>query len=375
MLSEELQAIVESIERFVANEVIPTAGEDEEESRFRRDIYSELGRLGITGLTISPDYDGLSLGYGCYVLVLEKIAYGSAALACSVSVTSLVSTILGRFAPEAIRKKVLPKLASGEWIGGFCLTEPNAGSDASHLISSATFDGSHYTLNGQKIYITHAAEANCFVVMARNGGSDGDGRVSAFFVEAGTPGIQIQKPFKKMGFNSSPTHEVVFENVKVPAAQLIGQSGEGMKVALSGLDAGRVGIAAISVGIAQRALDESVRYAKERSQFGKPIAEQQGLQFMLADMATKVVASRALVTQAAEALDRQQTVSMLAAITKCFATDSCMAVTTDAVQVFGGYGYMREYPVERLMRDAKVMQIVEGTNQIQRVVIARQLLK
>jgi alkylation response protein AidB-like acyl-CoA dehydrogenase len=296
----------------------------------------------------------------------------SASYAVSVAVTGLPQVILATYGSEEQKKKYLPDLAMGETIGAFALSEPDSGSDAASLQTTAVRDGDHYVLNGTKFWITHGGVADVYVVMARTGG-DGPRGVSAFIVEGDTPGLSFGKKEEKMGLRASPTVEIILRDARIPVDHLLGQEGDGFKVAMSALDSGRITIGAISVGIAQAALDTSAAYACQRKQFKKPIIDFQGVGFMLADMACKIESSRLLVQKAAVLRDQSQPYSHIAAMAKCVATDASIEVATDAVQVLGGYGYTREYPVERYMRDAKVMQIVEGTNQVQRLVISRHI--
>ena len=312
------------------------------------------------------------LGYREYAVILEEIARVSASYAVSVAVTGLPQVILSTFGTEAQKEKYLPALAAGETIGAFALSEPDSGSDAASLQTTATREGDHYRLNGTKFWITHGGFADLYVVMARTGG-DGPKGVSAFLVEGNTPGLSFGKKEEKMGLRASPTVEVVLRDALIPVENRIGDEGDGFMVAMSALDSGRITIGAISVGIAQAALDTSAAYACQRKQFKTAIIDFQGVGFMLADMACKIESARLLVHKAASLRDESKPYSHIAAMAKCVATDASIEVATDAVQVLGGYGYTREYPVERYMRDAKVMQIVEGTNQVQRLVISRHL--
>ncbi|HRK03303.1 MAG TPA: acyl-CoA dehydrogenase family protein, partial [Oligoflexia bacterium] len=290
------------------------------------------------------------------------------------AVSGLPQVILSLYGNEVQKKKYIPRLASGEAVGAFSLSESSAGSDAAGLKTKATKHGDEYVLNGTKLWTTQGNVAETVVVFARTGG-DGPKGVSAFIVEKDTPGFRAGKKEAKMGMNISPTCEMILEDVKVPAQNLIGREGQGLKIALSALDSGRITIAATAIGVARAALEYSTQYSKGRTQFGKAIAEFQGIQFMLADMATALEASRLLVFRAAELRDQKLPFTMQAAMAKMFATDSAMKITTDAVQILGGNGYVREYPVERYMREAKAAQIVEGTNQIQRMIIGRALTK
>jgi acyl-CoA dehydrogenase len=346
--------------------------EDDEAERFRPEIFTKLGAAGLCGVPTPEAWGGLGLGYVEYALVLEEIAKVAPSWAVCVAVNGLPQIILTTFGNEEQRTRFLPGLAAGELLGAFALSEPGSGSDAASLRTTAVRDGDHYVLNGTKFWITHGGYADVYVVMARTGGPGPKG-VSAFLVEKGSPGLGYGKKEEKMGLRASPTVELVLENCRVPVANRLGAEGDGFRVAMSALDSGRITIAATSVGLAQAALDCAAAYACERKQFDTAIIDFQGVGFMLADMAARIEAARLLVHKAAWLRDNGHPYAHIAAMAKCVATDSAMAVSTDAVQVLGGYGYTREYPVERLMRDAKVMQIVEGTNQVQRVVIARHL--
>ncbi|MEC7277328.1 MAG: acyl-CoA dehydrogenase family protein [Bdellovibrionota bacterium] len=371
----ELQVELKSqLEKFRLAKIEPYAEEDDANENFRMEVFQELGALGFCGMTISEEYGGAGLGYSDACIALQEIAKSSVAYAVTVSVSTMVQGIIQRFGNEEQKKKYLPELTSGQGIGAFCLSESSSGSDAKALKTTAKKVEGGYILNGSKMWITSGGIAKTYIVMARTGG-DGAKGVSAFIVEDGTEGFSFGKKEKKMGWKASPTREVLFQNCFIPEENLIGNEGEGFKVALGGLDAGRVTIGAIAVGLTERAVEESVRYSLERSQFDLPIFDFQGLQFMMADMATELEASRLLVERGAELLDKNQINSKLCSMAKLKATDVAMKVTTDAVQIHGGVGYTSEYPVERMMRDAKVLQIVEGTNQVQRVVIARHLKK
>lgn len=370
--TEEQQALIQAA-REAANRVLgPTAKEDDEAERFRKAHFQALGEAGLCGIPTAAEHGGLGLGYSEYVLALEEIARVSASYGVTVAVNGLPQIILAEFGDEAQRAAWLPGLAAGQFLGAFALSEPESGSDAASLRTTARRDGGVYRLNGTKFWITHGGYADIYVVMARTGGPGPKG-VSAFLVPAGTPGLRYGKKEEKMGLRASPTVELILEDAVVPAANLLGREGDGFRVAMRALDSGRITIAAISVGLAQAALGVAAAYACQRRQFDTQIIDFQGVGFLLADMATRIEAARLLVRQAAALKDAHQPFSHEAAMAKCFATDAAMAVTTDAVQVLGGYGYTREYPVERYMRDAKVMQIVEGTNQVQRLVIARNL--
>lgn len=373
-MNEFQKELISSLKKFCQDNIEPHMEHDDYEGKFRMEIFRGLGEYGVTGITLPEEYGGAGLSYQDYVYVLEEIAKYSVPYAVTVSVSSMVQTILKNYGNDAQKKQYLPALTSGEEIGAFALSESHAGSDAANLKTTAKKVDGGYMLNGTKMWITSGGIAKTYIVMARTGG-DGAKGVSAFIVRDGMEGFSFGKAEKKMGWKTSPTRELVFENCFVPTENLLLEEGQGFKVAMGGLDRGRVAIGAIGVGCAQRALDESIRYSLTRQQFKQSIFDFQGLQFMLSDMATETEASRLLVHSAALSIDSGSPNSKLCSMAKLKATDTAMQVTTDAVQVLGGVGYTSEYPVERFMRDAKVLQIVEGTNQIQRVVIARHLKK
>lgn len=350
----------------------PTLEEADEAEHFDKALFHALGEAGLCGVQTAEEYGGLGLGYFEYTLVLEEIARVSASWGVCVAVNGLPQVILATYGSEAQKQRYLPGLAAGELLGAFALSEPESGSDAGSLATTAVRDGDHYVLNGTKFWITHGGYADVYIVMARSGGEGARG-ISAFVVEGDQQGLTFGKKEKKMGLRASPTVELIFEDARVPAENLIGEEGIGFRVALSALDSGRITIGSIANGLSQGALDVAAAYACQRRQFKKPIIDFQGVSFMLADMATKLECSRLLVRKAAWLRDAGRDYSAVAAMAKCMATDSSLAVTSDAVQCMGGYGYTREYPVERYMRDSKVMQIVEGTNQVQRLVIGRHL--
>ena len=370
--TEDTEALASAVREFCEAEVAPTAASDDREERFRRDLVSALGEQGFCGVPTPESHGGLGLGYREYAVVIEEIARVSASYAVTVAVTGLPQVILATYGTADQKDQWLPGLASGELLGAFALSEAGSGSDAAALKTTATLHGDVYRLCGSKFWITHGGVADVYVVMARTGG-DGPKGVSAFLVPGDAPGMSFGKKEEKMGLRASPTVEVILDNVEVPAHQRIGPEGFGFTVAMSALDSGRITIGATAVGLSQAALDVAARYATERHQFSRPIIDFQGVGFLLADMACRVETSRLLVTKAAVMRDAGEPYSHVAAMAKVVSTDAAMAVTTDAVQTLGGYGYCSEYPVERYMRDAKVMQIVEGTNQIQRLVIARHL--
>jgi len=374
-LTEEQQSLQRTVRKFAEKELAPIAAEADEKSEFHREIYDKLADIGLLGIPCPEEYGGAGLDYSTYIVVVEEIARHCLATAIGLGVQGLPQIMINLFGSEQQKKKYLEPLALGEKLGAFALTEPSSGSDAAALKTTAALDGDSYVLNGTKMFITHGGVADVYLVMAKTSSDKGARGISSVIVENGTPGLTMGKMEKKMGLRASPTREIIFEDCRIPRENLVGKEGDGFKIAMIALDSGRITIGAASVGLAQAALDESIKYAKEREQFGQPIANFQGIQFMLADMATSIRAARNLVREAAYLKDSGKEFSHVAAMAKLFASDMAMKVTTDAVQIFGGYGYMQDYPVERLMRAAKVTQIVEGANQIQRMVIGRYLLK
>jgi cyclohexanecarboxyl-CoA dehydrogenase len=373
-LNEDHRALADAAAAFARGEIAPTVAEDDRDERFRKELVHRLGEQGFCAIPTPESYGGLGLGYLEYAVVLEQIAMVSPAYGVCIAVTGLPQIALVQYGSDELKERYLGRLAAGELLGAFCLSEPGSGSDAASLRTRALRDGDHWLINGSKSWITHGPYADVFLVMARTGGAGARG-ISAFLVERDSPGLEFGKGEDKMGLRSSPTHTMTFEDVRVPAEHLVGAEGDGFRIAMQALDSGRITIGAIAVGLSQAALDAAAGYACEREQFGRPIIDFQGVSFLLADMAIAVEASRLLVLRAASLKDSDQDFSKVAAMAKCMATDTAMRVTTDAVQVFGGNGYTREYPVERMMRDAKVMQIVEGTNQVQRMVIGRHLAR
>ncbi|WP_226034784.1 acyl-CoA dehydrogenase [Aquibacillus saliphilus] len=375
-LSDEQQMIRKMVRDFAKNEVEPTAAERDEEERFDRSIFNQMGELGLTGIPWPEEYGGIGADYLSYVIAIEELSRvcGSTGVMLSAHI-SLAGWPIYKFGTEDQKQQFLRPMAEGKKLGAYGLTEPSAGSDAANMKSTAKRDGDNYILNGSKIFITNGGEADTYVVFALTDKDKKHKGCTAFILEKGMKGFSMGKKEKKLGIRSSPTLEIIFDNVHVPASNRLGKEGEGFKIAMMTLDGGRNGIAAQAVGIAQGALDAAVDYAKERKQFGKPIGEMQGIGFKLADMATKVEASRLLTHQAAWKESANLPYGKESAMSKLFAGDSAMEVTTEAVQVFGGYGYTKDYPVERYMRDAKITQIYEGTNEVQRLVIAKMLLQ
>ena len=375
-LSEEHEMIRKMVRDFARNEVAPTAAERDEEERFDRALFDQMAELGLTGIPWPEEYGGIGSDYLAYVIAVEELSRVCASTGVTLSAhTSLAGWPIFKFGTEEQKQKFLRPMAEGKKIGAYGLTEPSSGSDAGGMRTTAKRDGDHYILNGSKIFITNGGIADIYVVFALTDPESKQRGTSAFIVESDTLGFSVGKKENKLGIRSSPTTEIIFEDCRVPVENVLGEEGQGFKIAMKTLDGGRNGIAAQAVGIAQGALDAAVEYAKERHQFGKPIAAQQGIGFKLADMATNVEAARLLTYQAAWLESEGLPYGKESAMSKLFAGDTAMKVTTEAVQVFGGYGYTKDYPVERYMRDAKITQIYEGTQEIQRLVISRMLTK
>ncbi len=369
---KELQAVIRSFSREV---IVKRAPQIDESDEFPRDIVREMAKLGIMGLPIPEQWGGVGADFVSYVNAIEEISYASAAVGVILAVHTSVGTFpILYFGTEEQKKKYLPKLATGEWLAAFALTEPGSGSDASSIRTRATKDGDMYVLNGSKAFITNAGEADVYCVFAVTDPNRRSHGISAFLVERDTPGFRIGKKEKKMGLHGSATCELLFEDARVSAENLLGMEGGGFTIAMKLLDSGRIGIAAQALGIAKAAFDAANQYVHDRKQFGRELFDFQGVQFMLADMATRIEAANWLVYNAAHRKQHSLECSKQASMAKVYASDTAMQVATDAVQLFGGYGYMHEYNVERYMRDAKITQIYEGSNQIQRIVIARNLV-
>jgi alkylation response protein AidB-like acyl-CoA dehydrogenase len=368
----EAKDLVALATELAREELAPLAAKYEEASQFPREQFRTLGRAGLLGLPYAERWGGGELPYEVYLQVLEEIAAAWMSVGVGLSVHTMSCYALAHFGTDHQRDRWLPAMLEGGLLGAYALSETHAGSDAAALSTKARLDGDQYAVNGTKAWITHAGEADFYTTMVRTSDT-GSAGISCLLVDGSTPGLSAAKPERKMGLTGSTTAQLRFEDARVDADRLIGQEGEGLKIALSSLSSGRLGIAACAVGLAQAALDEAIKYAKGRTQFGKPIIEFQGLEFLLADMAATVESSRAMYLDAARRRDRGMPFQRQASIAKLVATDGAMRVTTDAVQVLGGAGYTKDFPVERYMREAKVPQIFEGTNQIQRVVIAREL--
>ncbi|MFA7082172.1 MAG: acyl-CoA dehydrogenase [Bacteroidales bacterium] len=375
-LKIEEELFLQMIREFAEKEVKPFAAEIDELEKFPIEIAHKMGKIGIMGIPVPVQYGGQGGSNQMYSMAVEELSRvcGTTGVVVSAHTSLCVAPIMENGTEEQ-KMKYLPKLASGEWIGAFGLTEPGAGTDAALQQTVAVDAGDKYILNGSKIFITNAGFAHVYVVIAMTDKSQGTRGISAFIVERGTPGFTIGKEEKKLGIRGSSTCELIFENCEIPKENLLGKVGKGFGLAMKTLDGGRIGIAAQALGIAQGAMDETVKYTKERKQFGKSIAKFQNTQFQLADMETKVQASRLLVRHAAYKKDKGMPYSVEAAMAKLFASETSMEVTTKAIQFHGGYGYTREYPVERMFRDAKITEIYEGTSEVQRMVISGNLLK
>ncbi|MEW6522876.1 MAG: acyl-CoA dehydrogenase [Bacillota bacterium] len=374
-LTEEQLAIQKAIRELVEKEIAPGARERDESGEFPAHIFRRLGEQGYMGMMLPEEYGGIGADHLSHTICVEEISKGCASTGVIFEVhNSLVSeTILHR--GNAYQKDLYLPRMTGEWLGAFALTEPGAGSDAGSVAATAVRDGDYYVLNGTKCFISNAGQAQLYLIIASTDRSKGSRGLSAFLVESSYPGLSTGKPEAKMGIRASSTADVILEDCRVPASNLLGQEGEGLKIALGALDSGRIGIAAQALGIAQAAMEKAGRYAKQRIQFGKPIAEFQAIQWMLADMATDIDAARLLTYRAAYLRSKGVRCSAEVAKAKLFASTMAMRHTVKAVQIMGGYGYMREYDVERHLRDAKITEIYEGTSEVMRMVIAGQLLK
>lgn len=371
--TDEQKMLIEMVRDFVNHEVVPFVP-NMEKGEFPRHLIKKMGELGLMGIPIPTEYGGAGMDFKSYILVIHEISKVSPALGVILSVhTSVGTNPILFFGTEKQKRHYVPKLASGQYLGAFCLTEPSAGSDASSLQTRAVKDGDEYIINGSKIFITNGGEADVYIVFGKTNPEAGSKGITAFIVEKGTPGLIIGKDEKKMGLHGSRTVEITFENMRVPETNRLGDEGDGYKIALANLDAGRIGIAAQSLGIAEGAFELALGYAKTREQFGKPIINHQGVGFKLADMATRIEAAKQLVYHAAELKNEGKKCAKESSMAKMFASDTAMYVATEAIQIHGGYGYTKEYDVERYFRDAKVTQIYEGTNEIQKLVISRHL--
>jgi len=375
-LTREQQLAKEMLEKFVENEVRPIAAEIDETEEFPIETVKKMAKLGMMGIPFEKEIGGAGGDFITYIMAVEELAKACATTSVILSAhTSLCCGPIYAYGTEEQKKKYLPKLLKGEHLGAFALTEPNAGTDAAGQQTTAKLEGDYYILNGSKVFITNGGYADVFIVFAMTDRSKGTKGISAFIVEKGFEGFSIGKIEDKMGIRASSTAELIFKDCKVPKENLLGKEGIGFKIAMSTLDGGRIGIAAQALGIAEGALNEAVKYMKERKQFGKPIATFQGLQFYIADMATRVEAAKNLVYKAAWKKQTGQSYGLDAAMAKLYASETAMYVTTKAVQIFGGYGFTKDYPVERMMRDAKITEIYEGTSEVQKMVISANILK
>ena len=373
--TDDQRAIRDMAQAFAAAELAPHSARWDEEKHFPVDVLRQAAALGFAGVYVKEDVGGSALTRLEATMIFEALAYGDVTTAAFISIHNMASWMIDRFGDEALRRKYLPRLSTMELIASYCLTEPGAGSDAASLRTTARRDGETYVLNGAKAFISGAGTSDIYVVMARSGG-DGAGGVSTFVVEKDTPGLSFGAQERKMGWASQPTAMVHFDNVVVPAANRVGDEGQGFRIAMMGLDGGRLNIAACSLGGAALALETAKAYVESRKQFGRALKDFQGLQFKLADMETQMEAARLMVRRAAAALDAgDPAATRLCAMAKRFATDAGFEVANQALQLHGGYGYLKDYPLERIVRDLRVHQILEGTNEIMRVIIAREMFR
>lgn len=374
ILSELQQQILDMTRSFARERLAPGAAERDRQHRFPREELTEMGELGLLGMLVPEAYGGSDTGVLAYAIAVEEIAAGDGACSTIMSVHSSVGCVpILKFGTEEQRQRFLPKLASGEWIGGFALTEPQAGSDASNLKTRARREGDHYVIDGAKQFITSGKNGYVIIVFAVTDPSAGKNGITAFIVPTDTPGYEVLRVEEKLGLNASDTCQIAFNGMKIPVENRLGEEGQGYRIALSNLEGGRIGIAAQSVGMAQAAFEAARDYAGERKAFGKAIAEHQSVAFRLADMATQIEAARQLVWHAASLREAGIPCISQASMAKLFASEMVERVCSDAIQIHGGYGYMRDYPVERIYRDARICQIYEGTSDVQRMVIARNL--
>jgi len=375
-LSEDQQMMRDMARDFAEKELKPVAQKLDEESLWPGEILKKMGELGFLGMTLPEEFDGAEMDPISYALAIEEISRGDASCGVIMSIhDSLACELILKYGTDYLKKRFLPPLARGEIIGCFSLTEPGAGSDAGAVATTATKDGDDYVLNGTKIFVSGGAYADLVILFASTDRSKGSRGISTFVIPKETPGLEVGTIERKMGLNASGTSELVLTDCRVSKDLLLGEEGQGFKIALLGFDAGRIGIAAQAVGIARAALEESIKYAKEREQFGKPIAGFQGVQWMIADMATQIDAARLLTLRAAHVKSKGKRFSKEAAMAKLFASETCVNATRLAVQIHGGYGYMKEYAVERYYRDAKIIEIYEGTSEIMRMIISGALLR
>ena len=374
-LTEDQCAIQEMAQRFTADAITPNAAKWDEDHHFPRDVVKAAAELGFAAIYVSEEFGGIGLGRLEAALIMEAMAYGCPSTSAFISIHNMASWMIDRFGAAEVKAKYLPSLVTCDRIASYCLTEPGAGSDAASLKTKAVRDGDHYIVSGSKAFISGGGENDLYVTMVRTG-EDGPKGISCFAIEKDMPGVSFGAQEKKLGWRSQPTAQVNFDGVRVPAANRIGAEGEGFRIAMAGLDGGRLNIGACSLGGAQRCLDEALRYTKERKQFGQPIADFQATQFTLADMETELQAARTLLyAAAAKVSDNAADKTKFAAMAKRLATDTGMTVVDRALQLHGGYGYLQDYPIERFFRDLRVHRILEGTNEIMRVIISREMLR
>ena len=374
-LTEEQRFIQDAAQKFTADEITPFAADWDEHHTFPREAISKAAELGFGAIYVQPDFGGIGLTRVEAALIMEALAYGCPSTSAFISIHNMATWMIDCFGSDALREKYIPKLVTMEHIASYCLTEPGAGSDAASLKTRAELDGDHYVLNGGKAFISGGGVNEIYVVMARTDPDNKAGGVSCFVVEKDTPGLSFGAQERKLGWHSQPTASVLFDNCRVPASNLVGEPGQGFKIAMQGLDGGRLNIGACSLGGAQRCLDDAITYVKERKQFGQRIADFQNTQFMLAEMRTKLEASRALLYQAADKVSNNKPdKAQWAAMAKLMATESGSAIVNDALQLHGGYGYLMDFPAERFLRDLRVHEILEGTSQIMKLVIGREMV-
>lgn len=373
--ADTLGMIRDLTQGFAAEKLAPFAAAWDRDHYFPVDVLKELGSLGLAGIMVRPEYGGSGLDRLHSAVIFEELSYGCVATAAYLSIHNMVAAAIDGFASESLRQQWLPALCSMEKMASYCLTEPNAGSDAAHLATKAVKDGEHYVLTGSKSFISGASATDVYLVMARTGEAGPKG-ISAFLIPADAQGLSFGKLEEKMGWNAQPTAMVLLDGVRVHESQRVGAEGEGFRIAMKALDGGRISIASCSLGGARFALDQAQQQILTRHQFGKPLSDFQAIRFKLADMATHLEASRLMVHRAAQAMDEKNPeATKLSAMAKRFATDTCFQIADEALQMFGGYGYLKEYPLERVVRDLRVHRILEGTNEIMRVVISREMLK
>ena len=374
-LTEDQRAVEDAARRFAVDRLAPYAAEWDEKAFFPVETMREAAALGFASIYVKSDVGGSEMSRLDAAIIMEELSAGCTSTAAFISIHNMASWMIDRYASDAQRQRFLPSLVTMEKIASYCLTEPGSGADAAALKTRAVKDGEHYVLNGSKAFISGAGTSDVYVCMVRTG-EDGPKGISCIVVEKGTPGLSFGKHERKMGWNSQPTAQVIFEDCRVPVANRIGAEGEGFRIAMSGLDGGRINIGACSVGTARAALEEAQSYVSERKQFGRAIADFQATQFKLADMATELEAARLMIRNAASALDRRDgRATMLCAMAKRFATDTGFKIANDALQLHGGYGYLKDFPAERHVRDLRVHQILEGTNEIMRVIVSREMFR